>query len=102
LIPTYGFSRQTLAVAALHLPRPHSEPLSDGAITALFGAGNEARKNLAWAWLEEGRRRMKGPEDATENTQRMAIPIEVSLRRRLQWNVPLLDKLPEVGRARRQ
>ena len=101
LIPTYGFSRQTLALAALHLPRPHAEPLSEGAITALFGAGDEARKNLAWAWLEEGRRRMRGLEDATENTQRMEIPIEVSLRRRLQWNEPVLDKLPEVCRVRR-
>lgn len=87
-------------MAALHLPRPHAEPLSEGAITALFGAGDKARKNLAWAWLEEGRRRMKGLEDATENTQRMAIPVEVSLRRRLQWNEPVVDKLPEVGGAR--
>lgn len=101
MIPTYGFSRQTLALAALHLPRPHAEPLSEGAIAALFGAGDEARKNLAWAWLEEGRRRMRGLEDATENTQRMEIPIEVSLRRRLQWNEPALDKLPEVCRVRR-
>lgn len=43
---------------------------------------------------------MKGLEDATENTQRMAIPVEISLRRRLQWNEPVLDKLPEVGGAR--
>ena len=83
-------------MAALHLPRPHTEPLSEGAITALFGAGDKARKDLAWAWFEEGRRCMKGLEDATENTQRLAIPIEVSLRRRLQWNEPVLDKLPEV------
>ncbi len=87
-------------MAALHLPRPHTEPLSESAITALFGAGVKARKNLAWAWLEEGRRRMKGLDDATENTQRMAIPVEVSLRRRLQWNEPVIDKLPEVGSVR--
>lgn len=43
---------------------------------------------------------MKGLDDATENTQRMAIPVEVSLRRRLQWNEPVLDKLPEVGGVR--
>jgi len=102
LIPSYGFSRQTLALAALHLPRPHAEPLSEGAITALFGTGDGACKNLAWAWLEEGRRRMKGLEDAPENTQRMAIPIEVSLRRRLKWNETVLDKLPEVSRVRRR
>lgn len=42
---------------------------------------------------------MKGQEDATENTQRMAIPVEASLRRRLQWNEPVLHKLPEVGGA---
>ena len=87
-------------MAALHLPRPHAEPLSESAITALFGAGDKARKNLVWAWLEEGRRCMKGLDDATENTQRMAIPVEVSLRRRLQWNEPVLDKLPEVGGVR--
>ena len=87
-------------MAALHLPRPHAEPLSESAITALFGADDKAHKTLAWAWLEEGRRHMKGLEDATENTQRMAIPVEVSLRRRLQWNEPVLDKLPEVGGAR--
>lgn len=88
-------------MAVLHLPRPHAEPLSEGAITALFGAGDEARKNLAWAWLEEGRRRMKGQEDASENnTQRMGIPVEVSLRRRLEWNEPVLGKLPEVGRVK--
>jgi hypothetical protein len=43
---------------------------------------------------------MKGLEDATENTQRMAIPIEVSLRRRLQWNELVLDQMPEVRRVK--
>ena len=84
LVPVYGFTRQALGAAALNLPRAHGEPLTESAITALFGPGDEARKTLAWAWLEEGRNSMRGQADAVENSQKLPIPISTSLKRRLR------------------
>lgn len=86
LIPTFGFTRATLAQAALELP--NQEALPERAIDTLFGQGDEARKTLIRAWLQEGKLAM-GPH-STRPT------VEDALKTRLDWNVPVLDKLPDV------
>lgn len=101
LIPTHGFSREAISLAALRLPAPHNctEPLSNTAISALFGKGDEARKTLIRAWLEEGRADMgrgedikaSGVEGKGETTRMVDI-----LEKRLKWNVPVLGYLKEV------
>lgn len=89
LIRTHGFTRKTLSVAALSLPRPSEHPLSDTAINALFGEGEEAPRTLLNAWLVEGRRNMEGSEDKS---------VGGLLKYRLRWNEPVLQFLPEVCR----
>ncbi|TFK23641.1 hypothetical protein FA15DRAFT_681116 [Coprinopsis marcescibilis] len=90
LVRTHGFSRAALARSVLELPTPersHSEPLSETAVSALFGEGDDARRTLINAWLQEGLRQMQTTESLTLNAV---------LRRRLEYNEPVLDRLPEV------
>ena len=87
LVRTHGFTRQALSDAALHIPKPHSEPLSETAVTALFGSGENARRTLLSAWLEEGRNDM----EKCDNKDMSSI-----LKHRLRWNEPVLHYLPEV------
>ena len=87
LIRTHGFTRQALSQAALSLPRPSEKPLSDTAINALFGDGEEARRTLLNAWLAEGRKDMEKSDDRS---------ISGLLKHRLRWNEPVLQYLPEV------
>jgi hypothetical protein len=69
------------------LPEPHAEPLSDSAVTALFGPGDAARRTLINAWLDEGRTHMRTvPVDGVKR----------ALLARLEYNVPVLSHLPEV------
>ena len=84
---THGFTRQALSDAALHIPKPHPEPLSETAVTALFGSGENARRTLLSAWLEEGRNDM----ETCDNKDMSSI-----LKHRLRWNEPALHYLPEV------
>lgn len=97
LVRTHGFTRQALSIAALSLPTPHCEPLSETAVSALFGPGDEARKTLIRAWLGEGIDRMGQCDGAEggEKTQSI-IPIQDALKNRLKWNEPVLNHLPEV------
>lgn len=88
LVPTLGFTRTTISQAALSIS--YQEGMSDRSIDALFGRGDEARKTLIRAWLEEGRNAMRIP-DAPKAS------VRDSLQKRLEWNIPVLDKLPEVG-----
>ena len=53
LVPQHGFTRKTIALAAVQLPNLKAE-LSDTAISALFGRGDEARRSLIHGWLDEG------------------------------------------------
>jgi len=98
LVRTHGFKRQALSFAALSLPN-HTEPLSDTAVSALFGPGDEACKTLIQAWLEEGLDRM-GRKDGDEGGEkpRGIISIQDALKDRLKWNEPVLDHLPRVRR----
>ncbi|KAF8148373.1 hypothetical protein BJ912DRAFT_1017840, partial [Pholiota molesta] len=47
-----------------------SEPLSDSAITALFGKGDAARRTLIDAWLDDGLRHMASGAQAPARTIR--------------------------------
>ena len=87
LVQQHGFTRTALAHSVLALPEPHAEPLSDSAVTALFGKGDAARRTLINAWLDEGREHMR------------AVPVDSAKRAllaRLEYNVPVLSHLPEV------
>ncbi|KAI0272153.1 hypothetical protein BGY98DRAFT_922202 [Russula aff. rugulosa BPL654] len=87
LVQHHGFTRTALAHSVLALPEPHAEPLSDSAVTALFGQGDAARRTLINAWLDEGRAHMR------------AVPVDGvkrALLARLEYNAPVLSYLPEV------
>ena len=87
LVQRHGFTRTALARSVLALPEPHTEPLSDSAVSALFGQGDAARRTLIKAWLDEGRAHMR------------AVPVDgvkSALLARLEYNVPVLGYLPEV------
>ncbi|KAH9953212.1 hypothetical protein BGW80DRAFT_1460109 [Lactifluus volemus] len=87
LVPQHGFTRTALAHAVLALPEPHSEPLSDIAVTTLFGEGDAARKTLIGAWLDEGRSHMRSvPVDGVKG----------ALFVRLEYNLPVLEHLTEA------
>ncbi|KAF8556237.1 hypothetical protein OG21DRAFT_1495759 [Imleria badia] len=87
LVKTHGFTRTALARAALDLPEPHAEPLPDAAVTALFGHGDDARRTLVRAWLEDARCQMKHA-----NPSHMRDVLHA----RLRTNEPVLAHLPEA------
>lgn len=86
LVPAHGFTREALSRSVLHLPEPHTVPLSDTAVSALFG-GHQANKCLVNAWLEKGLEEMKEAANPT---------IRATLHARLRYNEPVLQYLPEV------
>ncbi|KDQ57140.1 hypothetical protein JAAARDRAFT_157264 [Jaapia argillacea MUCL 33604] len=87
LIKDHGFTRQALSLSALSLPQPHKEPLSDSAVSALFGIGDDARRTLVEAWLDNAREEM---------VFGVAPNVREILRARLKCNEPVLGYLPEV------
>ncbi|VDC07543.1 unnamed protein product [Peniophora sp. CBMAI 1063] len=87
LVRDHGFSKEVLSYSVLSLPEPPSAPLNDAAVNALFGKGDNARRTLINAWLEEGRVQMR-----SQNTKSVG---EV-LAARLRYNEPVLPLLPEV------
>jgi len=90
LVKTHGFTRAALGRAVLDLPEPHSEPLPDGAVTALFGRGDDARRTLVRAWLEDARCRMRRDDHDPTSTVRDV------LHARMRTNEPVLEHLPEA------
>ncbi|KAI0359709.1 hypothetical protein OH77DRAFT_857820 [Trametes cingulata] len=88
LVKTYGFSREALARSVLALPTPHEQPLSDAAVSSLFGPGDEARRTLIDGWLDHAREQMRAS---------VATPASVRdvLAARLRANEPVLQHLPE-------
>ncbi|PVF95933.1 hypothetical protein CPB86DRAFT_763068 [Serendipita vermifera] len=87
LVPTLGFTRTALVQAASNVST--IDTLPERTLDNLFGRGDQARKTLVQAWLEQGRKAMGEPGEHP-------VPLETSLRARLEWNVPVLDKLPEA------
>ena len=63
-----------------------NQNLPERSLDVLFGR-EDVRKTLIRAWLDEGRDAM-GPTPTT---------VRDALHKRLDWNTPVLDKLPEVG-----
>jgi ubiquinone biosynthesis protein COQ9 len=106
-VKTYGFSREALARSVLCLgtststgshsststERTHAEPLSDTAVSALFGSGDEARRRLIDMWLEEGLRHM---ETRARTLVHDRASVRDALHARLAYNEPVLGHLPEV------
>ncbi|KAJ7067104.1 hypothetical protein C8F01DRAFT_1120295 [Mycena amicta] len=97
LIPQYGFTRAALSRSVLHLPpaetngEAHTKPLSDAAVSALFGNGERARKTLINAWLDAGVESMAG----IKSEENAAVSIRDVLHVRLGYNEPVLVHLPE-------
>ena len=89
---TYGFSREALARSVLHLPKPHEQPLSDAAVTSLFGNGDDARRTLISCWLESAREEMKAAAVPSSPTPSLST----ILGQRLRANEEVLPHLPEV------
>jgi len=86
----------------------HTEPLSDTAISALFGHGDDARRALIKAWLGDGLRHVSSipgverpttpllvSEPSRIETEKKATVRDV-LRARLEYNEPVLPYLPEA------
>lgn len=100
LVKTHGFTREALSRSVLSLPasEQHTEPLSDSAITALFGKGDLARRTLIDAWLEDGLTHMasEGTGASEDAGPAGKATIRDVLRARLQYNEPVLAHLPDV------
>jgi ubiquinone biosynthesis protein COQ9 len=79
-----------LSLSVLSLPTPHAEPLSDSALSSLFGNGDDARRTLINYWLDDARIRMKS-DAVTESPSMKNV-----LRKRLERNQEVLEYLPEV------
>jgi len=107
LVRTHGFTRETLARSVLALPpgEAHPEPLSDTAVSALFGKGDNARRTLIDAWMKDGLRHLGtvpgvqrsthiAIDDAARQTKKATL--RDVLRARLEYNEPVLPHLPEV------
>ncbi|KAF4596217.1 hypothetical protein EYR40_008099 [Pleurotus pulmonarius] len=98
LIPTHGFTRAALAESVLALPASsqHTAPLSDTAVSALFGEGDNARRTLINAWLAEGISQMGNtPRSARQLEQSSPRPsIGDILHQRLRYNEQALQYLP--------
>jgi len=110
LVRTHGFTREALSRSVLSLPanEVHTEPLSDTAVSALFGRGDDARRTLIEVWLGDGLRHM----GSIPGVERPATPLLASetpptvterkvrvrdvLRARLEYNEPALAYLPEA------
>ncbi|KAF8972190.1 hypothetical protein BDZ97DRAFT_1913417 [Flammula alnicola] len=113
LVKTHGFTREALAQSVLALPpnEVHVEPLSDTAVSALFGNGDLARRTLIHAWLQDGLRHMASIPGIERPAQHIGIPdaskstgtgtgkkatLRDVLRVRLEYNEPVLPYLPEA------
>jgi ubiquinone biosynthesis protein COQ9 len=89
-VPTHGFTRNALSLSVLSLPQRHEAPLSETAVSALFGDGDDARRTLVRFWLDDAVRRMK------EGTEGKRVTISEVLKARLKANEDVLAHLPEV------
>ncbi|KAH9945056.1 uncharacterized protein BXZ73DRAFT_38778 [Epithele typhae] len=96
LVKSYGFTREALAQSALRLPTPHEKPLTEAAITALFGEGDDARRTLIGGWLEHARveTRKSLLADATPGAPPPSM--RAVLEKRLRVNEEVLPLLPEA------
>ncbi|KAF9036283.1 hypothetical protein BJ165DRAFT_1533127 [Panaeolus papilionaceus] len=107
LVHTHGFTREALAHSVMALPpkEAHTGPLTDTAVSALFGKGDEARLTLIDAWLKEGLSQMARvpgvtrplePRTQEPNSAIKRATIKDVLQARLEYNKPALKFLPEA------
>ncbi|KAJ3830054.1 hypothetical protein F5880DRAFT_1469228, partial [Lentinula raphanica] len=99
LVRTHGFTREALSRSVLKLELPasnlaHSSPLSDSAVSSLFGKGDYARRTLIEAWLNEGLAQMAPSSDPSPTPTRSLGSV---LHTRLTYNEPVLRYLPGVS-----
>lgn len=100
LVKNHGFTRNALSLAAMNLPSGvHAAPLNDTAVDALFGEGDEARRTLINAWLDDATVSLR-----ELHTQGVASPTAARtpslggvLKTRLSKNKDVLEHLPEVS-----
>lgn len=92
LVQNHGFTRRALSESVMTIPG-HTEPLPETAVSALFGQGDNARRTLINAWLEDGIEEMKAGVSASPTMRHI-------LRTRLKYNEPVLQHLPEVNDLR--
>lgn len=97
LVCVHGFTREALSRSVLALPNPHSEPLQDTAVSALFGDGDNARRTLISAWLDQGRQYMRVSTIPSQPSASTSMNLKEVLGKRLRYNEPVLDLLPEVS-----
>ncbi|KAF8630705.1 hypothetical protein AX15_002758 [Amanita polypyramis BW_CC] len=113
LVRTHGFTREALARSVLsqdnvnHVSNlEHSEPLSEEAVSALFGQGDDARRTLIQAWLDEGLSYMREAGKQSQEQQQNQIQNGLDprpgpslgqvLHARLAYNEPVLSHIPEA------
>ena len=100
LVKNHGFTRSALSLAAMQPPSGnHTAPLSDMAVDALFGEGDEARRTLIRAWLDDARVSLRAAYSqggATTSTPQTPS-LENVLKTRLNKNEDVLEHLPEVS-----
>lgn len=100
LVKNHGFTRSALSLAAMYSQSgKHTAPLNDTAVDALFGQGDEARRTLINAWLDDARlslRKSYSQGGAVMSTSRTLNLADV-LKMRLNKNEDVLEHLPEVS-----
>jgi ubiquinone biosynthesis protein COQ9 len=90
-IPTHGFTRRAIA----HSIPDNGPPLSETAISALFGPGDAAQRTLIRAWLDGGRMHMGAATPSASSNSDTPSMGDVLLKR-LEWNEPVLPYLKDV------
>lgn len=98
LVRKHGFTRDALALSVLHLPPPetHSSPLSDAAVSSLFGQGSKAEHSLINYFFDEGMERMRSKAQAVAESQERTPSVKELLEERLKYNEPVLGHLSDA------
>jgi len=98
LVETHGFTRDALAHSVLRLPHPetHSVPLSDAAISSLFGQGETPEHTLINLFFDDGLEQMKHRAQVLSESEQRVPTIKELLEERLKFNEPVLDHLPDA------
>jgi ubiquinone biosynthesis protein COQ9 len=95
VVGTHGFTRTALALSVTQLPPPHTHaaPLSDAAVSALFGPGSKAEHSLINFFFDEGIRHMRTRAQALATSQDRPPTAKEILVERLKFNEPVLPHL---------
>lgn len=98
LVETHGFTRDALAYSVLRLPHPetHSTPLSDAAISSLFGQGTKPEHTLINLFFDDGLEHMKNRAQVLSESEQRVPTVQELLKERLKFNEPVLDHLPDA------